>query len=227
MVAGEKNLTYSPAPTRLRRSPLSRLSAAHLLMVIAAGLAFTVNLVVLRSRDDTAPVVVVAAGVGAGEVVEPSDFRLVEVDVDESVLSGLFGGQEVDQLAGMVAAKSLVAGELLSRSALIPVAAASGLRAMSVPIDPAHAVGGLLVAGDRIDLIHVTEAGPEYVIVGAEILSVANPDRSALTGTTGFHVVLAVDADSALKVAAAISDGKIELVRSTGAIAIDDQTVGS
>jgi Flp pilus assembly protein CpaB len=88
---------------------------------------------------------------------------------------------------------------------------------MSVPIDPSHAVGGSLVAGDRIDLIHVTEAGPRYVLVGAEVLSVATPDRAALTGPTSFHVVLAVTEASALEVAAAINDGKIELVRSTGA----------
>lgn len=225
MVAGEKDQTFSSPPTRLRRSPFSRLSAAHVLMVLAAVLAFAVNLVVLRSRDDTVPVVAVAAPVAAGEVVGPSDFRLVEVDVDGDVLSGLFGGQEVDQLAGMVASRALVAGELLSRSALIPTAAGNGLRAMSVPIDPAHAVGGALVPGDRIDIIHVMEGGPQYVLVDAEVLSVATPDRAALTGSTGFHVVLAVDAGSALKLAAAISDGKIELVRTTGAVAVRDQAV--
>jgi Flp pilus assembly protein CpaB len=186
-------------------------------MVLAAVLAFAVNLVVLRSRDDTTPVAAVGAAVIAGEVVEAADIRLVEVDVDGDILSTLFLGNEVQQLVGMVATRHLLAGELLSRSALIPAAGAKGLRAMSVPIDPAHAVGGNLVAGDRIDVIHVTEAGPRYVLVGAEVLSVATPDRAALTGSTGFHVVIAVTEASALEVAAAINEGKIELVRSTGA----------
>jgi Flp pilus assembly protein CpaB len=186
-------------------------------MVLAAVLAFTVNLVVLRSRDDTTPVAAVRTGVVAGEVVDSADIRLVEVDVDADILSSLFQANEVQQLVGMVATRQLVPGELLNRSALIPAAGAGGLRAMSVPIDPAHAVGGDLVAGDRIDLIHVTEAGPQYVLVGAEVLSVATPDGAALTGSTGFYVVIAVTEASALKVAAAINDGKIELVRSTGA----------
>jgi Flp pilus assembly protein CpaB len=186
-------------------------------MVLAAVLAFTVNLVVLRSRDDTTPVAAVRTGVVAGEVVDSADIRLVEVDVDADILSSLFQANEVQQLVGMVATRQLVPGELLNRSALIPAAGAGGLRAMSVPIDPAHAVGGDLVAGDRIDLIHVTEAGPQYVLVGAEVLSVATPDGAALTGSTGFYVVIAVTEASALEVAAAINDGKIELVRSTGA----------
>jgi len=194
-------------------------------MVLAAVLAFAVNLVVLRSRDDTTPVAAVRTGVVAGEVIDSSNIRLVEVDVDADILSSLFQGNEAQQLVGMVATRHLVAGELLSRSALIPPAGAEGMRAMSVPIDPAHAVGGDLVAGDRIDLIHVTEAGPRYVLVGAEVLSVANPDRAALTGPTGFHVVLAVTEESALEVAAAINDGKIELVRSTGAVSTN-QTEG-
>jgi pilus assembly protein CpaB len=186
-------------------------------MVVAAVLAFAVNLVVLRSRDDTTPVAAVNTAVEAGEVVDAADIRLVEVDVDADILSSLFQSHEVQQLVGRVAIRQLVAGELLSRSALIPAVGAEGLRAMSVPIDPSHAVGGSLVAGDRIDLIHVTEAGPRYVLVGAEVLSVATPDRAALTGPTSFHVVLAVTEASALEVAAAINDGKIELVRSTGA----------
>ena len=186
-------------------------------MVLAAVLAFAVNLVVLRSRDDTTPVAAVRTGVIAGVVVDAADIRLVEVDVDADILSSLFQANEIQQLVGMVATRQLMPGELLNRSALIPASGAEGLRAMSVPIDPAHAVGGALVPGDRIDLIHVTEAGPRYVLVGAEVLSVATPDRAALTGSTGFHVVLAVTETSALEVAAAINDGKIELVRSTGA----------
>lgn len=195
-------------------------------MVLAAVLAFAVNLVVLRSRNDTAPVAAVRTAVAAGEVVDSADIRLVEVDVDADILSSLFPANEMQQLVGMVATRHLVAGELLSRSALIPAAGAEGMRAMSVPIDPAHAVGGALIAGDRIDLIHVTEAGPRYVLVGAEVLSVATPEGAALTGSTGFHVTLAVTEASALEVAAAINDGKIELVRSTGA-ASTNQTEGA
>jgi Flp pilus assembly protein CpaB len=192
-------------------------------MVLAAVLAFAVNLVVLRSRDDTSPVAALRTEVVAGEVFNSEDIRLVEVDVDADILSSLFQANELQQLLGMVATRHLAPGELVSRSAVIPAAGAEGLRAMSVPIDPAHAVGGALVAGDRIDLIHVTEAGPRYVLVGAEVLAVAPPDRTALTGAIGFHVVLAVTEASALEVSAAINSGKIELVRSTGAASTNQE----
>lgn len=204
-----------------RRSPFSRLSAAHLLMVLAAVLAFAVNLVVLRSHDETVAVVAMATEVATGATVTPADFQAVEVDVSPQVLGALLIWEQVGELSGKVAARTLLPGELASRAAFIDPASGAGRRAMSVPIDPAHAVGGAIVAGDRIDLIHVGEAGATYVIVDAEVLTVNLVDRASLGGSAAFSVVIAVESSDALAVAAAIRDGEIEIVRSTGAPPIE------
>jgi hypothetical protein len=44
-----------------------------------------------------------------------------------------------------------------------------------------------------------------------------------LTAATGYFVVVAVDAQEALAVAAAIHSGEIEIVRSSGASPVEDQ----
>jgi len=132
--------------------------------------------------------------------------------------------EHVGELSGKVAARTLLPGELASRAAFIDPASGAGRRAMSVPIDPAHAVGGAIVAGDRIDLIHVGEAGATYVIVDAEVLTVNLVDRASLGSSAAFSVVIAVESSDALAVAAAIRDGQIEIVRSTGAPPIEVQS---
>jgi Flp pilus assembly protein CpaB len=187
-----------------------------LLMVLAAVLAFATNLMVLRSHDQTRAVVVTSSDLVAGRPVERSDFRSVEVDVDDDLFTRLVPWTDVDGLAGLVAARAIPSGDLVRPTDLRPAAAARGLRAMSIPIEPEHAVGGDLLAGDRVDLILVDDEGTAFVLVDAEVLSVSSGDRGALS-VGAFYVVVGVEADLALDVAAAIQDGRIELVRSTGA----------
>lgn len=208
--------THSPPPRPRRRNPLTRLSASHLLMVLAAVLAFATNLMVLRSHDETRAVVVAASDLVAGRIVDRSDFKAVEVDVDDDLFSRLTSWHQVDVLAGMVAARTIPSGDLIGPNDLRDASTTSGLRAMSIPIEPDHAVGGALLPGDRVDLILVRDERAEYVLVDAEVLSVSTSDRGALS-VGGFYVVVAVGPQHALDVAAAIQDGRIEVVRSTGA----------
>jgi hypothetical protein len=98
----------------------------------------------------------------------------------------------------------------------------AGLRSMSVPIDAEHAVGGDLAAGDRIDLIVVDDDGPRYVLASAEVLTVSSIGELGALASGDFFLVVAVDAKQALGVAAAIRDGRIEVVRSTGAVPVED-----
>jgi Flp pilus assembly protein CpaB len=198
---------------------LTRLSAAHLLIVLAAVLAFATNLVVLRSRDDTRPVVQVAAPIAAGEIATAGHFKVAEVDVSDDVFAGLVHWQQAGELEGRVATRPLQPGQLLRPNDLAAPGAPGGLLAMSIPIEPQHAVGGALVAGDRVDLVRVEDGVASYVVRDAEVLSVASGERGSLTGTTSFFVVIAVDSPTALRVAEAIRGGQIEIVRSTGAAA--------
>lgn len=208
---------FSDLPRPRRRNPLTRVTASHLLMILAAILAFATNLMVLRGQETTRPAVVAGARIEAGRVIKAADLTVAEVDVGDSLFATLLAGGQSSALVGMVATRTIEAGHLLSVDDLRPAAAPSAQRAISIPIEIEHAVGGALVTGDRVDLISVSESGSEYILTGAEVLEVPTNARGSLTGATGFFVVVAVDDQEALAVAEAIRSGEIEIARSTGA----------
>jgi Flp pilus assembly protein CpaB len=185
-------------------------------MMLAAILAFATNLMVLRGQETTRPAVVATGRIEAGRVIQVGDLAVAEVDVDDSLFATLLPGGQSSAFVGMVATRSIESGHLLSVDDLRPAAAPSSQRALSIPIEIEHAVGGGLVAGDRIDLISVSGTGSEYILTGAEVLEVPSTTRGSLTGATGFFVVVAVDDEEALAVATAIRSGEIEIARSTG-----------
>lgn len=206
---------YQQLP-RPKRNPLTRITASHLLMVLAAVLAFATNVIVLRNQDETRSVVVTTSRIEAGRTVTASDFAEAPVDLDDDLFATLIPWERSTTLTGMVAARTMDAGQMVMAADMRPAAAPDRLRAISIPIHPEHAVGGDLVAGDRIDLISVSEEGSTYVLFAAEVLSVPTPGRGSIAGVGGFYLVVAVDAEQALAVASAIQLGAIEVVRSTG-----------
>jgi len=212
------------APVRVRRrNPLTRLSGAHLLMLLTAILAFATNLVVLRNHDQTRAVVVAAINLPAGRVVEPTHLRAVEVDVDDAVYASLIPWAQATGLVGQITAHPINEGMLIGLTDLRDPSGPAGLRSMSIPIDAEHAVGGELASGDRIDLILVKDDGPHYVLAGAEVLAVSSEGEVGVLASGDFYVVVAVDAEQALLVAEAVRDGRMEIVRSTGAAVLEDQ----
>ncbi len=204
-----------------RRNPLTRVSAAHLLMLLAAVLAFATNLVVLRNHDETRAVVVAAVSLPAGRAVESTHLRAVEVDVDDALYAKMIPWTQAAALVGQVTSHPIDEGVLIGMTDFRDPAGPAGLRSMSIPIDAEHAVGGELAAGDRIDLILVSDQGPRYVLAAAEVLAVSPVGELGALASGDFYILVAVDAEQALFVAEAIRDGRMEVVRSTGAIPVE------
>jgi hypothetical protein len=87
---------------------------------------------------------------------------------------------------------------------------------MSIPVSKEHAAGGLLEVGDVVDVISVGASGPEFVVAGVEVVSIAG-DSGGIGGVSGYFVVLAVDATEAIRLAGAIDAGSVEVIRASGA----------
>ena len=201
----------------VRRAGGRRLSATHILIAIVVILAFVLNLLVLRDRSATTLIAVADRPLAAGSTFNTDGIRLVSVDADFEGLQHLVTEQDLRGLEGWVLERSIAEGELLDFSALVEPGASPGLRSMSVPVPVEHAAGGLLREGDRVDVISVVDGLASFVASDLEVLSVAESTGAAIGSTSGFHLVLAVDAKSALRLAEAIESGSIEVVRSTGA----------
>lgn len=199
-----------------RRRWARRWSIGHLAVAVAAILAFVANVAFLQSRDDAVAVVVAARTIEAGQTVGPGDFTTARLGADAGILANLMTSPE--EADGRVARRTLAEGELVGASDLLEGAAPGGLTSMSVPIDPAHAAGGTVRVGDRVDVIDIDDAGvASYVVRDVAVLAVDGSSQGALSGVGGGHLVLGVEGDQVLALAEAIDDGEIDVVVTTGA----------
>ena len=193
---------------------LGRLSTGHWVILVAGLVAMVLNFVYLRSQQDTVSVAVASVDIASGTRLDPSMVSFTPVHASADAEEGMVAAEEVERLSGLVAIRSIPSGTLLSER---DFAATSTLRAMSIPIDPEHAVGGALRAGDRVDVLVSSDGTARYVLVGAEVLAVSDASGGALGGTGRYAVTVGLDSAAALEVAAALSDGTVDLLRSTGA----------
>jgi pilus assembly protein CpaB len=192
-------------------------SLGHVVMVASGLLAFVFVAAALRDRADTVQVLVATADLPAGTQLDGSNTELASLPADSPLAASLL---TPDRLAdgGLVVGGAVRAGEPLLASAVVAVEASSGLRAMSVPIERSHAVGGALRVGDLVDIADVDADGSAvWAVTGAQVLEVGS-ESAGLGGVSGsFFVVVDVTADQALRLAAALADGQVHVVRSTGA----------
>jgi Flp pilus assembly protein CpaB len=187
-------------------------------MIVAGLVGLVLSFAALRQRDGDASVAVAAHEIRAGEVVGPADFRTERVTMSNSLLSTTVRSQQISGMRGRIAGATIAEGELVTRRLLRPRAARAGLRAMSIPIDPARAVGGHLQAGDRVDVLFAGEQSVSIIVADAKVLAVDARGRGGIgESASPFTVTLAVNARQSQLVAAAVADGNVSLARTTGA----------
>ena len=200
-----------------RRALTGRLSTGHVVTILAGLVAALLNVAALRAGDGAVLVAVTTRDLAAGETLTADALRFEEVRAGDRMLASLVEREEVDALVGGVAAAPLPAGSAVAPAMFVDAAAPEGLRALSIPIDPAHAVGGDLTVGDRVDVIEVRDGIARYVLTGAPVLAVSDTAGHGLGVIGEFSVTVAVDDASALALASAMAAETIELVKSTGA----------
>jgi Flp pilus assembly protein CpaB len=221
-LAASERAMGEAAPLR-RRNLLSLVSGGHLVMIVAGLLGMLLTLALLRSADHRVRVAVAAHDLLPGDRIGPDDVRYERVKMDDDLLATVLEPDDVDAIAGSVAIGPIDEGELVARRDLRQPAAGSGLRAVSIPIDPSRAVAGDLAAGDRADVILAGDREVAIIVAGAEVLSVNHPDDGAFTAAEDeLTITLAVDAHESQLLTAAVTDGDILVARSTGSSSARD-----
>ena len=198
---------------------LARFGLAHGLMALAALSVFVLVASLTADRSRRVAVAVAATDVAAGAVLTPAVVRPAELPAG-SDLAGTVATVEGLRTGTWVATRPIPAGDPVARSAVVPGPARNRLRSMSVPVPEENAVGGALVVGDTVDVVDVADDRAHFVVTGAQVTKV--PQAASPGGLTGggprrFYVVVDVDEAGALALARALADGKVDVVRSTGA----------
>lgn len=209
----------------LRRPWWTRFSRAHVVAALTALAAGALNLAVLTGADEGTAVLVAAAELAAGSPLEGTAVAVHHLIADTDVVRTLIPADRLEQRVGWLLVRPLKVGEPLRWTDLRQPAARDGLRAMSVPVEPEHAVAGALRAGDRVDVIAVREGQAFWVAADVEILGVDDQvDSDGLGGASPYALTLAVTEPQALRLAWALHDGAVEIVRATGAPPLQQAT---
>lgn len=212
-----------------RRKARERISLGHLFMIAAALLAFVLVVSVLQDRSKTIQVLVARTDIVPGSAITPDVVRQVPMPAGSDLATAMAG---LGDLAGggAIAGQRIEAGDPITLTAIAPRTDNDGLRAMSIPIERARAVGGELAPGDRVDVISVTGSSATYVAVDLEVLKTQNQQGTGALGSsalTDYYVTVAVDGEMALAIALAQQTGEVSILRSTGAkpVPLDQRVV--
>lgn len=203
-----------------------RLSASHFLIAIVVVLAFLLNLFALQQRDATTLVAVAEGALNVGTPISPNNLRMVSVPTDLEGLESLVEQSDLVGLDGWVLASPVADGGLIQSAALVEPGSPDGLRTMGLPLPVEHAAGGTLNPGDRIDVIAVKDGAARFVVADVEVVAVSDA-TSGFGGAGDYYLVVAVDSEQALALAAALDSGAMEVIRSTGAPGVEVINGGS
>ena len=217
-VTGVRATDLPVATTPLSSRRRGRFSRGHLVMALAGLVGVVLSFAVLREREGETVVLVAAHEIRAGETITRSDFRTTRVTLTPDVLATVAQVRDRAGLDGRIAGSTIAEGELVTTRTLRRRAAPHGLRAMSIPIDPARAVGGRLAAGDRVDVLFAGQQAVSIIVADAPVLAVDARGRGGIgESASPFTVTVGVTARQSQLVAAAVADGEISLARTTGA----------
>ena len=211
--------------TRTRRAVTARVSAGHVVMLLAGALGVLLTLSALHAAANTDAVVVAAHDLVPGATLQAADLRLAQVHADHRVLAEVFGGGALASLHGQVVTALVPAGALLTRGS-VQNAVSNAARVMSFALPRARAVDGHLAAGDRVDIVAVDHdsARASYVLTGVELVAVDTSGRGPLSGASDdITLSIAVDAPDAPRLAAALEAKTVTLVRATGARPVEPE----
>lgn len=189
-----------------RRRPLM---LALGLALVAVGALTSVWLV--SSASQRVPVLVLARDVPYGAPITAADLTTTDVSVDPNVAT--VPASELDTVVGSVAATSLSAGSLLSRTqftAAAPPAAGQVLVGVAIPATRMPAGG--LGPGDRVLVVDTpaAEADPSVVAPATIPATVVRVGGMDVNGVTVVDVTVATGDGPAL--AARAATGRIALV---------------
>ncbi|OUN86988.1 Flp pilus assembly protein CpaB [[Collinsella] massiliensis] len=160
---------------------------------------------------DVVSVCVASHDIAAGEMLDEGDVRM------EDWVAGLLPADAATSIEDVVGKR--VSSSVPERAVLCPVyfqertgglEVPEGAVAVSVAVDPAHAVGGSVASGDAVD-VYLSGAGLADRICRATVIDTSAEQAGGASGDLSW-VTLAVEPDRVSELLAAVAQGTVSLV---------------
>jgi hypothetical protein len=206
-----------PRQIRPRRNlPGSRAVAGGLLVGLAAIGLFAAY--AGMNGGPSASYVVTARPISPGTRIQLADLAMEPIDLPAKVSERAFSDPSV--LVGATAVTKLEAGELVQPSAVVAKAGDEPGRELSFPVERGH-LSMSLEEGERVDLLATFGSGNEsfttVVLQDAQVVSIERAKAGLGDNGTAVVAVIANDLRDEIALAHAIQQGKLTVVRATGA----------
>lgn len=174
--------------TALLRRPRALLTLMLLAVLLAGGVQWALSarrvsaapVAVAPARAAALTLVAVAAPLTPGHLIRAGDLDELAWPVGPPPAGAIVGGSpQARALVGSVTRRALAAGELVLPSAVIragergflAAVIAPGHRAIAVAVEAATAAGGLILPGDRVDVILTQELRDDSVPLSQRVLA--------------------------------------------------------
>lgn len=139
------------------------------------------------TRRQTKKIVVAVAAIPAKSIVTKEMVALQDVPLDFAHASAV---TDVDQAVGSIARAEIVAGEQVLKEKLLPQKSSIGglsnliplgMRAVSIPVSDVTGVSGLIMPGDRVDLIGTVDVEVQVPANAATGQAQASEQKATVT----------------------------------------------
>ncbi|MDQ6927333.1 MAG: SAF domain-containing protein [Actinomycetota bacterium] len=201
---------------RRRNLPGSRAVAGGLLVAAAAVGLFAAYAGLHGGPSHS--YVVAARPIAAGRRIAATDLAMEPMDLSAGVRARAFNDLSV--LVGATAVTKLETGELVQPSAVVAKAGDEPGRELSFPVERGH-LSATLEEGERVDLLATFGSGNESftttVLQDAQVVSIERAKVGLGDNGTAVVAVSVIDDRDEVALAHAIQQGKLTVVRTTGA----------
>ena len=181
--------------------------------------ALLVGRAVLEGAKTTVAVWAAAEDLRQDEPLEPTKLVRADVKLPADVAAAYAGAEE--DLAGAVLTRPVVAGELIPRAWIASGAATVAGRSMTIPVSPEHAVGGMLRAGDRVEVFATFDSGDSrartsVLVRGVEVIDVVEAGGLVVGEEAVVGLTVAVTPSEAARLAFAIRTAELDVALVAG-----------
>jgi Flp pilus assembly protein CpaB len=198
---------------RQRSLPGGRAVLGGLLMAVAAiGVYVAVQ---QASSDHAAPVVVAARPIHVGDVVEPDDVELVDLDLPADQDRATFA--DLEGVVGHVALGPIGEGEVVQASVVTDEEQRGRPRdEIALRLPRGQVAVGRLKEGERVDVFVTYDDRTTSVVRGVEVVRLSLDEDDSLTSDREIELVVSVTSGEAVAALVhALRTGDVTVVRST------------